>query len=892
MSAEAAIPPGARLGPYELVAHIGRGGMGDVYRARDTRLGRIVAVKVLLPHVASDAELKQRFEREARTLAALTHPHICAVFDVGHQAPAAGSDQAVDYLVMEYLAGETLAARLSRGPLPLDEALQHATQIAAALETAHQTGVIHRDLKPGNIMLTAGGTKVLDFGLAKALGGDTPSPDLTQTPARSVTREGWLLGTPAYMSPEQARGKAVDRRADMWAFGCVLFEMLTGGRTFEGDDVTETIAAVVREEPDWSALPVNTPAALHRLLRRALAKDPRNRLADASTARLEIEEALTGSEDAVGLQSTTRPPGVDVATAPRSRLGQRVPWILAAGLGLAVAVLAVPAARSLRGAASAAPMRFLIDTPRLSGSSYDNLIISPDGRMVGYIARAEGRGSTLYVRPLDSLSARPLAGTEGAFDAFWSADSRYIGFRIGFGPSSTLKRVDVTGGPPQNLAPCEIGTWNHDGIIICKDGVVLSRVPATGGVPTRITALDESLQETSHDAPYFLPDGRHFLYRARSARPENRAIYVGSLDSDRKTRIMTSESKAIYAPPGFLLFYRQGTLFAQAFDATRLALRGEAVPVAERVAAASGGVDAAFAVSSTGTLVYQHDEAPQTRQLAWFDRQGRQLGTVGPAGAFGMVALSPDDKRVALSSESGMWIVEMSTGIASRLTDQGGSPVWSPDSRTVAFASNRNGRTSVFQRTLGSREDLPVFESPEGSQWPDDWSRDGQLLLINDRNSGIVVLPMTGDGKPRRLLLSDKAVIDKPTFSPDVRWVAFASTESGPAEIMVASFPEFTNIKQVSAGGGHLPEWRPDGKELFYMTGDGELMAVEVRDTGSTLDTAAPRKLFDTRATAGTPGSNRYAVSADGNRFLVLAPAADSRPEPIAVVLNWTSLLK
>jgi Tol biopolymer transport system component len=509
----------------------------------------------------------------------------------------------------------------------------------------------------------------------------------------------------------------------------------------------------------------------------------------------------------------------------------------------------------------------------------------------------------LYVRPIGSVSARPLAGTEGAVSAFWSPDSRYIGFAVGFLPNSTLKKVEATGGPPQNVARCGSGTWNPNGVIICRNGQALSRVSASGGALTSITTLDTSLQETGHFDPQFLPDGRHFLYLAWSSKPENRAIYVGTLDSDRRTRLMAAESKAIYAPQGFLLFQRQATLFAQAFDATRLVLRGEPVPLAEGLLSGSNSGNRAFGVSSTETLVYRSGLSAVSQQLAWFDRQGRELERVGPAGPFQAFALSPDEKRVAFrrtepdAQGSHIWTLEMSTGIASRLTTHPANeqePVWSPDSQAVVFASNRTGNMSVFQRALGSREDVLVFASPEGSQWPDDWSSDGQFILINDRNVGIRALATSGDRNSIRLLLSDAAVVDEARFSPDGRWVAYASTESGLAEIYVASFKggEFKDGKQVSLGGGNEPQWRRDGRELFYMTGVGQVMSVGVSITGSSLETTAPRKLFATRASAATFGENTYAVSADGERFLVLAPVQDSRPAPIMVVLNWTSLLK
>jgi WD40 repeat protein len=512
---------------------------------------------------------------------------------------------------------------------------------------------------------------------------------------------------------------------------------------------------------------------------------------------------------------------------------------------------------------------------------------------VAYVAQTEG-GARLFVRPIDSVTARPLAGTEDAFDAFWSPDSRYIGVQSGFGPNSTLTRVEASGGSPLRLGRCGVGTWSREGVIICEDGEGgLSRVPAAGGALTKVTTPDTALQETWHRFPYFLPDGRHYLYLAWSTKPENRAVYVGALDTDRKTRLLTVESKVVYASPGFLLFHRRGTLFAQAFDTTRQVLQGEPVRLANDIVWATNGAGA-FAASSTGTLVYR---SSTIGQLAWFDRQGRHLENIGPARPLGNVVLSPDEKKVALMdpSQGELLILEISTGIVSRLTTDPagkGEPVWSPDSRTVAFASLRTGTMAVFQRTLGSREDVPVFESAEGHQWPDDWSRDGKFILINDRNAGIVDLPTTGDRKPIRLLLSPSAVIDEAHFSPDAQWVAYVSTESGQAEIHVASFPEFQITKQVSAGGGNAPQWRGDGKELFYMTGDGQIMAVGVSATGLTLNTTAPKKLFATGVSTGTPGGNHYAVSFDGNRFLVPTSAQDSRPTPITVMLNWTSTLK
>jgi Tol biopolymer transport system component len=887
---EPGVAIGRSIGPYQVVSWLGAGGMGEVYRARDSKLGRDVALKVLPHSLAHEHDWAARFQREAKVLASLNHPNIAAIYGFEESSH-------LHALVLELVEGPTLADRIAQGPIPLDDALLSATQIAEALEAAHGHGVIHRDLKPANIKLRPDGVvKVLDFGLAKAV---EPSGEagtsLSPSPKITATQAGMILGTAAYMSPEQARGREVDKRSDVWAFGCVLFEMLTGRRTFGADNVTDTIAAVVTKEPEWSALPANTPAAIRRLLRRALTKDPRNRLADASMARLEIEEALA-MPDGQGA-------GMAVVTVARSRLRERVAWILVAASVLAVAALLVPAARYLRGTAPVQPVQFLIEAPLTPGST--QVSISPHGRTVVYVAASEGGKEMLYVRPIDAVNAQPLAGTEGAAHPFWSPDSRYIGFQIGLQtfaqPKPTLKRVEAIGGPPQNVARCQSGTWNRDGVIVCMEGGGLSRVLAEGGAVARITTPDRSLQETAHIWPHFLPDGRHFLYLAWSNKPENRAIYVGALDSDRKTRIMSSESRAVYLPPGFLLFVRQGTLFAQAFDAAALALQGEPVRIAEDVVYDRSTGNGAFAVSSAGTLVYRSDASAQIQQLAWFDRQGRLLENVGPSGRFNGIALSPDEKRVAFqrtvpgASELDIWTLEFSTGITSPLTTDPANEseaVWSPDSQTVLFASNRTVPGAVFQRALGSREDVPVFASTERPQWPDDWSRDGRFILINDGNVGIVALPTTGDRKPTPLLRSDEAVIDYSRFSPNGRWVAYASTESGQAEIRVASFPEFTHIKQVSAGGGQAPQWRGDGKELFYMTGDGQLMAVGVRVTGSMLETTTPKKLFATRVRTGTPGTARYAVSADGNRFLVSGPVQDSRPAPLTVILNWTSMLK
>ena len=628
------ITSGTKLGPYEILSPLGAGGMGEVYKARDTRLDRTVAIKVLPAHLSDTAELRERFEREARTISSLSHPNICTLHDIGQQ-------DGIDFLVMEYLEGETLAQRLAKGPLTLDQALKCAIEIAGALDKAHRQGVTHRDLKPGNIMLTKAGAKLLDFGLAKWKQTAGPMQPLsvlsTAAASADLTAQGTIIGTLQYMSPEQLEGQEADARSDIFAFGAVLYEMLTGRKAFFGRSQSSLIAAIMHIDPPGIAtLEPTTPPALDRVVKICLAKDPDERWQTAHDLALHLQWTNEGG-------SLT---GVPAPVAARRRSRERLAWALLAASAVLTLAMAVPAGRYILRPKETGQVRFEIQTPPLRNPF--QITVSPDGKKVAYVAPAASGKNMLFIRPVDSFAAQPLPGTEDAFQPFWSPDSRYIGFA---GAGDKLKKVGVSGGPPQNL--CDVpnianafgsGTWNSDGVIIFATSSQnrLYRVSAAGGVPAPLSTLDKARQETTHLWPYFLPDGRHFLYLAWSAQTENRAIVVGSLDSDVTTRLMPAESMPAYAP-GFLLFHRDGTLFAQPFDDNRLILSGEPVRIAEDIPFNPTNGRAAFAVSTTGMLIYRTGGGGSERRLTWVDRDGKSLGTAGgPAVDYQNPELSPN----------------------------------------------------------------------------------------------------------------------------------------------------------------------------------------------------------------------------------------------------------
>jgi eukaryotic-like serine/threonine-protein kinase len=875
---------GTRLGPYELLSPLGKGGMGEVYRAKDTRLDRTVAIKVLPQNLSSDPQRRQRFEREARAVSALSHPHICVLYDVGHQ-------DGIDYLVMEYIQGESLADRLSKGPLPLDQALGYAIQVADALDKAHRAGIIHRDLKPANIMLTKLGAKLLDFGLAKLRGGDSEAVFTAQsnvpTEQISLTGAGTIVGTFQYMAPEQVEAGAVDARTDIFAFGAVLYEMITGRKAFTGKSHASLIAAILERDPELvSSIQPMTPPALDRLVKKCLAKDPDQRWQSAG----DVADELKWITEAASVPSVTTPGIV------RGKNRERLTWMAATAILLFAVIGALPFVVGYfrRTPNETSATRFII--PASEKQTLLNPSISPDGRRLAYFMRGEGK-TKLWNRELESLTAQPLIDMlQWPNFSFWSPDSHYIGFFA----DGKLKRIEISGGAAQPIADASSprgASWNSDGVIIFTPDVrtPLYRVSATGGEAIQLTTLDESRQETSHRWPFFLPDGRHFLYLARSSQTENTGIYVGSLDSRDTKMIVTADSSLAYSPPGYLLFLRDATLMAQPFDANKLEVTGKAFAVMEDVSYDDQNALAHFSVSGNGVLVYRTGGS-QDSQLTWFDRNGKQLGTVGQPGRYGQPRLSPDEMRIVVSHAEppafvpDIWIIELARGAASRLTSDPAvdtAPEWSPDGSRIAFSSNREGQFNLYQRLssgAGSDEELLKSSEPKIIY---DWSGDGRFILYRIRTKTrlkLWVLPLFGEGAPYRLLQTEF----NETFvklSPNGKWVAYVSDETGRNEVYVREFQGSGDKYIVSTGGGGSPRWRWDGKEIFYASA-GKIMAVDVKTVGAVFEPGVPKPLFaSTRA-----GS--FDVTRDGQRFLISVPIEESSPEPITVVLNWTADLK
>jgi Tol biopolymer transport system component len=889
---------GTKLGSYEVAAPIGAGGMGEVYQAHDTKLGRDVAIKVLPEAFAHDAERLARFQREAKMLAALNHPNIATI----HGLEQSGS---TSYLVMELVSGETLAERIKRdGAVPIEEALAIAKQIAEALEAAHEKGIIHRDLKPANVKVTPEGkVKVLDFGLAKAFAGDATTEDIGNSPTLSMaaTMQGVILGTAAYMSPEQAKGKAVDKRTDIWAFGAVLYELLTGKAAFHGEDVGDILAAVVRAEPDWQALPDVTAVKIRDLLRRCLQKDKTLRLRDAGDARIEIHEALT-----------TPTPAEPAAVQRKTPLGNiRAAWSVAA-VAIVTAALGWGAFAYLRRAPDGAqPVRFFVSPPETrrlamsapttTGAFVNPLAISPDGSRIAIVAEGGDGKSQLWVRSLDTLAAQPLAGTEGAFQPFWSPDSRFIAFFAG----GKLKKIEVSGGPPITLCDApdpRNGTWNRDGVIVFGPTASssLQRVSASGGVPTAATTLGQG--ETVHVRPFFLPDSQHFLYRAATG-PGGGPIYVGSLNSAERKFLFDADSSNVAYSEGHLLFLRETTLMAQPFDARRLVVVGDAFPIAENIlTGVITNPTGVFSVSQNGVLVYQTGTAAAGGQLLWLDRSGKQIGALGDPALYSDLELSPDGKRasVSISDQAGkgrdIWLYDVARGLRTRFTFGPGAAItsiWSPDGSRIVFNVNRKGHLDLYQKSSSGAGAEEVVLEDNFDKYPTSWSPDGRFILYRTGagQSGreLFILPISGDHKPVRFL-STKFDEGFGQFSPDGRWVAYRSNESGRNEIYVAPFPGPGGKWQISTAGGELPRWRHDGTEIFYLAPNNKLMAAAVNSKSASFEVLAVKPLVETHIVLG--GRDAYSVSADGQRFLINSAPEQEASAPITVILNWTAGLK
>jgi serine/threonine protein kinase len=873
---------GRRLGSYDITSLLGAGGMGEVYRARDSRLGRDVAIKILPEAFAADPDRRARFEREARLLAALNHPHIAAVYGFEDY-------EGLHALVLELVEGQTLAERLRRGPLPVAEAITIARQIADALEAAHHKGIVHRDLKPANISLGPNdAVKVLDFGLAKVRTHES-TPEFADSPTvmDTATHESALRGTAPYMSPEQLRGQPVDKRSDIWAFGCVLWETLVGRRPFRGETLADATAAILHHEPDWQSLPPSVPAGVTKLLRRCLQKDPQRRLHDIADARIEIDEALESG--GAGTPTVVLP-------------SRRVTWQrIATVASLVVAVAAIAAAVVLYVRASpeiTTPTRLSVSTPGTISPQL-SATISPDGRQLAFVSTGGSGKLMLWIRALDALEARVLPGTENAAHPFWSPDGRSIGFQA----DGKIRTIDAAGiSAVQTLADSLLragATWGRDNLILfIPRAGELATVPADGGPISPV--LSREMSRGVAMWPHFLPDGRHFLYASSGSRPEERGIYVGSLDSKETKQVLQSDFKAAYAS-GYLVSVRGETVIAQPFDLERLEVTGQPARVADGVWGAAGARQASFSVSQTGVLAYVN-AAFANIQLRLFDRAGRSVGLVGPPARHnGTPQLSPDGQRVAMVRDQHIWLLDVYGQSTSRITFgplADASPIWSRDGSRLAFRSNRPpqgwGVYTVNASGAGSEELLFV---PDRIVSLEDWSADGRFIVYTaagkQSQSDLWLAPLFGDRRPRPFL---ETAFNKSQaqVSPDSRWIAYTSYESGKDEVYVQSFPEPGSKRQISSGGGVQPRWRRDGKELFYLTLDQRLMAVPLSG-GPTFEPGTPTPLFKTRSLPhGSQSiglSTCYDVSPDGQRFVSCGTAEESGP-PITVVLNWTAILK
>jgi serine/threonine protein kinase/Tol biopolymer transport system component len=931
---------GTRLGPYEIQSALGAGGMGEVYKARDTRLDRTVAIKILPEALAGDPQFRDRFDREARTISQLDHPHICALYDVGEErlrpvraaeppsaserepsarragggapapgerwGPASSEEVVVRFLVMQYLEGETLEQRLKSGALPIQEALTIAMQIADALATAHQAGIIHRDLKPGNIILTKAGAKLLDFGLAKTrpvvTGGGL---SMLPTTPPGLTAQGTILGTFQYMAPEQLEGREADARTDLFAFGAVVYEMLAGKKAFEGKNQASLIGAILHiDPPAVTTLRPLVPPLLDRVVEKCLRKDADHRWQTARDLLDELKWIAEGGTAVAPVGARTRNPWLE-----------RVAWMTAAA-GVLIALFLVP--RSASAPATGEVVRLSIlppDKARFTGQNtvtvgVPQLALSPDGRAIVFAAAAPGARPSLWLRSLDAVTAHSLPGTEGAESPFWSPDHRWIGYFA----DGKLKKIPASGGPSQviavNVSENRGASWGPDDTILFSTSTTgILRVSSSGGMVTPVLELDASRQEGSHRFPQFLPDGRHFLFQVRSSLADQPGVYAGSLDGKTKRLLIRGSTTALYAPSGHVLFVDGDTLMGQAFDAERLELRGQAFVVEGGVGRSSTG-NGSYSVSGTGTLAFAGTLTTPGR-LTWFDRHGNSSESAGSLGDYTDFRLSPDQTRLAASvtdPKTGypdIWITDLTRRSSAPFTfgpAVNASPVWAPDGARIIFRTTRTGGFTEFyaKSAGGGGKEEPVLSQTvtRASSFLSsvvilsDWSPDGRHLLFSANTSSdydLWLVPVAGAPKPVSFL---SAPGDQwhGNFSPDGRLVAYSSNESGRFEVHVQTFPLTDRQWTVSTTGGYEPRWRADGHEVYYLSLDQKLMAVAV---GPGPSFGAPTELFQVRVPEGTSAQRtHYVPSRDGRRFLVNTPTGDASMVPITVVLNWTAALK
>ena len=909
---------GRTLGQYQVVAKLGEGGMGEVYRARDVRLGRDVAVKALSAASRLDADRVARFEREAQILASLNHPHIAAIYGIEDAPAGPGESGPSQFLILELVEGGTLADRLARGPMPLSELLPIARQVADALHVAHEKGIIHRDLKPGNIAITSDGQpKVLDFGLAKAAAPGAEAP----TAPMHVTERGVVQGTVAYMSPEQLRGQALDKRTDIWAFGCVVFEALAGRHPFSADTLSDMTAAILGRDPDWPALPAATPARVVWLLRRCLDKDPRKRLHDIADARIELDEAIARPDEASGAAAFT---------SGRAGARERIAWVVAA-LGVAAAAVLWSVTGSSTGSTPAQPaaMHVSVVLPRgvrlpASEDPSARFAISPDGRRLVVVGADSGGETKLWMRLLDGPTAQPLAGTEGATHPFWSPDSQSVAFTWRppaqgiTGGQGKLKRIDLSSGKVSTIADTRLaaaGTWNGQGVILFTPSgtSAVHQVSDSGGSASPVTTLDAAGGEVQHVNPFFLPDGRHFLFSAigsARAATDPRGVFVGSLDAREKAVMLFEGGTNAKFSDGHVVFVRDGRLVAQPFDLEGMRLRPgtAATPLAEGVQStggSGGGSTAAFSVSETGTIAFQSTE-PVPMQLEWFDRSGKRVGVLGAQGDYGDVVLSPDGSRVAVSlldpaaGQRDIWTLDVKRGVRDRITSNPAddfAPVWSPAGDRLVFSSARQGRVDLYETSAegGGAEGVVPVPGLDVGKFAAHWSADGRWLafVAGGRiisRSDIWILPRGAGGKGTAFAESS-SVETQPRFSPDSAWLMYTANDTSRLEVYVRSVSGTGRRQQISTDGGSQALWRRDGTEIFFLSPDNTIMVAAVRRQGDELQVVSTRPLFRINYRRVRLDAYPYAVSPDGQQFLVNSLVEDAAT-PISLLVNWRAAVR